>query len=122
MVEYVATIIGLAVVMFFLIELAFNLKSEEPLGTSFMRVFQLIVLSLCLVVGMAILAIIIQVLQLQGATAPLYNIVVWIYYMWWVFIGIALLFLPLYYFFIVPRQTLALSEAADRRMKDDWKR
>lgn len=119
MVEYVSVIVGLGIVMFFLIELAFSLKSEEPLGTNFMTVFRLIVISLCLVVGMTILSMVIQILNLQGATS-MASAIVWIYYIWWTFIGIALLFLPLYYFFIIPRQTSALLEAAEKKKKNGW--
>lgn len=120
MVEFVATILGLGILMFFLIEIVFSMENKEPLGTHFMTIFKLIVISLCLVIGMIILSVLIQILQIQGATSPLYTTIVYLYYIWWTFIGLCLLFLPMYYFVLVPKQIEALTQANEKRKKNEW--
>lgn len=121
MTEYIAAIFGLSVLLFFLIEIIANFKDEEPLKTNFMTIFKLVVFSLCLIIGMIILALLIQILKLQGTAEALYTNIVWLYYVWWTFIGFCLLFLPVYYLYLVPKQWKAISEAKEKRSKDEWK-
>lgn len=122
MTEYIAAIFGLGVLMFFLLEIIANFKDEEPLKTNFMTIFKLVIFGLCLIIGIIMLAIMIQILKLQGTADILYTNIVWLYYIWWSFIGLCLLFLPVYYLYLVPKQWSAISEAKNKREKDDWKR